>query len=97
MDESYAEVGTEVILGKHVMRRRGKNWTEAMDVYVGVKVKITGLSRGFSEHRDLSGCLCCKVDLDHGEHDWRVESMILASDVPLLTPEQRAKLRIQDG
>jgi hypothetical protein len=26
-----------------------------------------------------------------------VESMILASDVPLLTPEQRAKLRIQDG
>ena len=91
MDTSYAEVGTEVILGKHVRRSAGTNWSEAMEQYVGCKTKIVRVTSP-----DYSGCLCCVVECDR-EHFWRVENMILDSDVPLLTSEQKAKLGIQDG
>jgi len=92
MDTSYAEKGTEVILGKHVRRSAGPNWSEEMERYVGCKTKIVQVTSP-----DYSGCLCCVVECDSGEYSWRVENMILASDVPLLTPEQKSKLRIQDG
>ena len=90
MDTSYAEKGTEVILGKHVERSAGTNWSDTMDLYVGCKttiVRVTSL--------DCSGCLCCVVECD-SLHWWRVESMILASDVPLLTPEQRLQMKIRE-
>lgn len=92
MDETYAEIGTEVILGKHVGRSCGTEWVQEQNQYVGKKTTITRV-RG----TDFSGCLCCSVSCDNSRWDWRVESMILASDVPLLTPEQKAKMRIQDG
>jgi hypothetical protein len=92
MDESYAEVGTEVILGKHVHKFGGQNWIEAKEAYVGMRTTITRV-RGL---RDFAGCLCCSVVCDGGEYSWRVESMILASDVPLLTPQQRVQLRIRE-
>jgi len=91
MDTSYAEKGTEVILGKHVNRSCGTNWSDTMDLYVGCKTKIVRVTG-----KDYSGCLCCVVECDRS-HFWRVENMILASDVPLLTPEQKVQLRIQDG
>lgn len=92
MDESYAEIGTEVILGRHVDRIMGRNWCEEKNLYIGVKTKIirTGM-------RDMSGCSTCHVECDGGRFNWRVESMILASDVPLLTPKQKAKMGIKDG
>ena len=94
MDESYAEVGAEVILGKHTRDPVGCgiNWNPYKDKYVGKKTVITKV-----RSRDLSGCLVCSVQCDNESWAWRVENMILASDVPLLTQEQRAKLRIQDG
>lgn len=92
MDNTYAEVGTEVVLGKHVCRSRGEHWRSEKDQYVGKRTTIT-----YVTGLDFSGCLCCAVSCDNSRWDWRVESMILASDVPLLTPEQKAKMRIQDG
>ena len=90
MDTSYAEKGTEVILGKHVERSAGTNWSDTMERYVGCKTKIVHVTSP-----DYSGCLCCVVECDR-EHFWRVESMILASDVPLLTPEQRLQMKIRE-
>ena len=91
MDESYAEIGTEVILGKHIERRAGYNWVPEMDLYVGLRTQIARISG-----RDTSGCLVCRVQCDCRFWPWRVESMILASDVPLLTPEQRLQMKIRE-
>ncbi len=92
MDDTYAEVGVEVILGEHVPRSRGANWNPGQELYVGRKTKITRVCG-----TDYSGCLCCYVECDFGHNDWRVENMILASDVPLLTPEDRVRRKIRDG
>ena len=94
MDNTYAEVGVQVILGKHTYKpwhHRIRNldsyldpemirlnWSPIQEEYVGKKAKITAI-----EHYDSSGCLCCKVDIDHGRNNWRVESMILASEADL--------------
>ena len=92
MDESYAEVGVSVILGIHKRETvYGTDWDSAMDKYIGREAVIRR-TRYIAD-----GCLACYVDVDGGEFYWRVEDMILASDVPLLTPEQKAKLGIQDG
>ena len=92
MDSSYAEVGTEVILGKHKRRTCfGIDWCDGvMDRYVGIKTTIRSV-------RMLSdGCLVCCVNADDGGVHWRVEDMILASDVPLLTPHQKRQLNIKE-
>ena len=93
MDESYAEVGTKVILGRHKRRTRvGIAWCEGeMDAYVGSEATICDVFKATDD------CMACYVDIDQGQYYWRAEDMILASDVPLLTPEQKRYLRIQDG
>ena len=89
MDDTYAEVGTEVIIGRHThkpwhtpIENRNQDvvlyWRLEKEEYVGKKAKITMVVG-----RDWSGCLCCRVDIDHGRNNWRVESMILASEADL--------------
>ena len=93
MEDVYAEIGTEVILGRHT--RTGTcctNWYSQQELYVGRKARITRICGC-----DCIRALCCKVDVDDGVFPWRVENMILASDIPLLTSEQKAKMGIQDG
>ena len=92
MDSSYAEVGAEVILGKHKRRTcLGIDWCDGvMDRYVGIKTIIRSV-RMMSD-----GCLVCSVNADDGGFYWRVEDMILASDVPLLTPHQKRQLNIKE-
>ena len=91
MDSTYAEVGTWVILGKHNRRVDfygwdfGFEWQPEMEQYVGRKTQI----------RITDGRLCL-VWCDGGAYRWRVENMILASDVPLLTPEQKQQLNIEE-
>ena len=88
MDASYAEIGTWVILGKHKrFGWDGFSWNSDMEKYVGQKTKI--------KHVYPDVITVCQVACDNGWYYWRVEDMILASDVPLLTPEQKEKLRIK--
>lgn len=91
MEVIYAEPGTEVILGRHTQDNRyaGLEWVYEMERFVGRKTKITALKRG----RIPS----CYVECDGGEFYWRIGDMILASDVPLLTPEERVRRKITDG
>ena len=93
MDESYAEVGTEVILGKHIhIPGGGSNWNEEKEAYVGMKTTIIRI-----KSRDYADCLCCAVACDKGIWSWRVKNMILASDVPLLTIDEKIRRRVLDG
>ena len=89
MDASYAEIGTWVILGKHkrFVGWDGFSWNPDMEKYVGQKTTI--------KHVYHDVITVCQVACDRGWYYWRVEDMILASDVPLLTPEQKEKLRIK--
>ena len=91
MDSTYAEVGTHVILRKHKrLTNYGLDWIDgSMDKYVGQEAVI----RDVFQAND--GCCVCYVDIDQGYHYWRVEDMILATDVPLLTPRQMAELGIE--
>ena len=89
MDSSYAEVGTEVILGRPKTDFRGY-WITEMEDHVGKRAKI----QTTNIHR--SGYDVCYVDVDGGLCYWRVQDMILASDVPLLTPEQKRQLNIKE-
>ena len=91
MDESYAEIGTHVILGKHKrLTNYGTDWIdERMDEYVGKEAVIRDVFQA------TDGCCVCYVDVDEGCYYWRVEDMILATDVPLLTPRQMAELGIE--
>ena len=92
MDESYAEVGTKVILGKH--RHTSRSWwcEMCMARYIGREAIIKNIRTASDK------CVVCKVTINGDEvpHLWRAEDMILASDVPLLTPEQKTKLGIKD-
>jgi hypothetical protein len=77
MDNTYAEVGTRVVV------------TDGE--FTGKKATVT---RAPLSNR--SGV--CVVCFDDGEnYYWPIRKMILASDVPLLTPKQKTKLGIKDG
>jgi hypothetical protein len=89
MDSTYAEVGTEVILGKPKTDLHGY-WITAMEAHVGKRAKIQLVETHWL------GYQICYVDVDSGVCYWRVQDMILASDVPLLTPEQRQQLNIKE-
>ena len=54
--------------------------------WVGQKARIISVSSRW-----------CFVTVDGEVLSWLIQKMILASDVPLLTPEQKKELRIQDG
>jgi hypothetical protein len=83
MDSSYAEVGTEVILISA--------YTNPVDwgIWVGQKARIIRPDRGSPTRR--------VVTVDGEELSWLIQNMILASDVPLLTPERRRYLRIREN
>lgn len=90
MDESYAEVGARVVLGRHTSTDGsygGLNWNSDMDLFVGKIATIKSI-----EGNDILGYLCCRVKGNNW--NWRVQNMILASDIPLLTSEQKEKLNI---
>lgn len=70
MDQTYAEVGAEVILGK------GRGWVPGMERFTGKKATITGFWGSENRH--------CIVDLDNGAYVWCVQAMYLATDEPLL-------------
>ena len=55
-------------------------------IWVGRKARIIGVSSR-----------SCFVTVDGEELSWLIQKMILASDVPLLTPEQRRYLRIREN
>ena len=71
MDGTYAEIGTQVILGK------SKYWSSLMSPYTGKKATIIRVMR-------LSGELFCRVDIDGDSWSWDVQAMYLATDEPLL-------------
>ena len=84
MEDIYATVGAEVIIGFHNSTR----YTGVMSKYVGFKTRIR------SVYRTLYGRkLWCKVDADRRDEWWPVCDMILASDIDLLTPEQKARVK----
>lgn len=91
MDESYAEVGAWVILGRHkrYVQWVGTYWDSRMDQYVGRKTKIKHVC-AFSDKIVL-----CSVACDNGHFLWRAEDMILASDVPLLTEAEKTRRKIR--
>ena len=80
MDATYAEVGAEVVICFH----RSERYPQYTQRYVCKKTFITMASpRG----------VVCKVQIDNGYYWWPIQDMILASDIDLLTPEQRARIR----
>ena len=84
MDPVYAEVGAEVVIGFH-------RHSQYAFRYRGAKTTITYVKRESPGPRAW-----CKVSLDNGFHGcywFPVDDMILASDIPLLTPEQRARIK----
>jgi hypothetical protein len=83
MDSSYAEPGTCVILLSRFPNPA--DW----GTWVGRKARII-------RPMQLSPSKCIVI-VDDQEMSWKIQNMILASDVPLLTPEQKRYLRIQDG
>lgn len=87
MDETYAEVGARVVLGRHTAVRGGRNWTSDMERFVG---QISTIE--YIDGKDFYGCLMCGVK--GNDWLWRVQNMILASDIPLLTSEQKERLNI---
>ena len=91
MDVTYAEVGTWVILGRHT--RGGdcceREWEDDMERYVGRQTQITRIN--------CTIIPSCYVSCDGGKYYWRVQDMILASDVPLLTIDEKIRRRVLDG
>ena len=80
MDASYAEVGTEVVIAFH----RSELYRYYGQRYVCRKATIT------RKHATVDSC---QVDADPDGSWWPIEDMILASDIDLLMPEQRARIR----
>ncbi len=79
MDPVYAEVGAEVVIAFH----RQELYTISRPVvYVGRKTVIIRV-----------GDNDCGVRADGGYYWWPVRDMILASDIDLLTPEQKLKIK----
>ena len=81
MDSSYAEVGAEVIL-----LDPNRIYQSPM---VGQKATINSYPFVFS------GNLVCSVACNKRSFWWRIQDMILASDVSLLTEQQKTQLKIK--
>ena len=81
MDATYAEVGAEVVICFH----RSERYPQYTQRYVCKKTFITMAS-------PTTGVVC-KVQIDNGYYWWPIQDMILASDIDLLTPEQKSRIR----
>ena len=73
MDQTYAEEGVEVIIG----RGSGICWTLEMEEYVGKKTHITYVGVGIDEG-------WCHVAIDRGVWWWLIQNIILASERTLV-------------
>jgi len=80
MDTSYAEVGAEVVIGLNYLSDAQS--VAAARKYFGKKTVIIGVAGD-----------CCQVQIDGGHYFWPIQDMILASDIDLLQPEQKAWVR----
>jgi len=74
MDDTYAEVGVKVILGKSLSE---ECWATEMDEYVGKKTQITYVGWG-PDHG------WCRVAIDRGVWWWCIQDMILATEKALV-------------
>jgi hypothetical protein len=72
MDITYAEVGTEVILGRYNHQR----WVWTMEPYVGKQTRITKIS--------ITDPSWCRVEADGGMWCWPILGMILATEKALV-------------
>ena len=81
MDTSYAEVGTEIVICFH----RPERYVQEVQKYVCKKTVITEVVN--------EPPAVCHVKIDGGFYWWPIDDMILASDIDLLTPEQRERIR----
>ena len=77
MDASYAEAGTEVVICFHRPSVTRQDYCSRRTTIIQV-----------ADDGDA-----CRVAADTGYYWWAVSNMILASDIDLLTPEQRVKIR----
>jgi len=89
MDATYAEVGTEVVVCFH----RPERYPQYIQRYVCKKTFITMASPTTYSDGTADGGVVCKVQIDNGYYWWSIQDMILASDIDLLTPEQRSRIR----
>lgn len=78
MEDIYATVGAEVIIGFHNSTR----YTGSQSKYAGFKARI------YSVYKESNKSLWCLVDADEGDYWWPVCDMILASDTGLLTEDK---------
>jgi hypothetical protein len=87
MDPIYAEVGAEVVIGFHRQSQYAFR-------HRGAKTTITYVKReSLGPRASCPSVTWCKVSLDSGFYWWSVNDMILASDIDLLTPEQRSRIK----
>ena len=88
MDDTYAEVGTEVVI---CFYRPPIDPT--FQIYhrkrtTIIEVRHSQVSCRFSQ---------CRVAADRGQNWWSISNMILASDIDLLLPEQKALIQDHNG
>ena len=87
MDATYAEVGTEVVIGFGDWCP-DYNRYPSMRALLGTQTVIIEVDLEFSVE-----CPWCRVKADGGKWWWPVCDMILASDIDLLAPEQKSRIR----
>jgi len=63
-------VGAHVTLGRHRPVDHDANWSEPMERFVGEEATVTELSGV-----DAAGCPGVRVDVDGGEHFWRIRDL----------------------
>ena len=90
MDSSYAEVGTEVVIG---FGSSFYSYGYHMERYLRRKTTIVEVGEFRVGSRPANACCWCLVKADGMDHWWPVQDMILASDVELLTPAQAERIR----
>jgi len=79
MDPTYAEVGTEVVVGFT------QNHYYSCFVRDSLPIKTT-----ITQVHAEGGW--CRVKADGSKYWWPVDDMILASDISLLLPEQKSRI-----
>lgn len=83
------KVGSRVRIKRHRPAVGGSdNWIGTMDQFVGRRAKVVRL-RGF----DGDGCPGVTIDLDDGDHFWRIRDMELVSQAPPRCPRPTVLVR----
>lgn len=67
------KAGDRVIIGRHTnyYPSHGRNWTTAMEKYVGKIATLVIISSIFEPYEWI-------IDIDRGQHTWREQDMLLA-------------------